>query len=74
MDVSDERCAQYIVQIIRNIGAVRADGLGQVHDGQLGIEVEMLLLEDPMQLEGELMWILFVFRGRLNVLVRTGRQ
>ena len=74
VDIIEECCAQHMVQVIGNIGAVRADGLGQVHDGQLGIEVKVLFLENPMQVDGELMWVLFVFQGRLNVLVRTGRQ
>ena len=74
VDIIEECCAQHIVQVIRNIGAVRADGLGQVHDSQFGVEVEMLFLENPMQVDGELMWLLSVFLGHLNVLVRTGRQ
>lgn len=74
VDIIEECCAQHIVQVIRNIGAVCADGLGQVHDSQFGVEVEMLFLENPMQVDGELMWLLSVFLGHLNVLVRTGRQ
>ena len=46
VDIIEECCAQHIVQVIGNIGAVCADGLGQVHDSQLGVEVEMLFLEN----------------------------